>query len=165
MKDHMKLFDECKSELRAIGIAYGRVSRVLVNSRLRSTYGTCRRLANGEFEIAISARLLADSISEQAIKDTMMHELLHTAAPGDHHGKRWRTLAETVNRRLPGYHIRRQTPLSEKGLTPPPPAVPRYLIQCTACGQTYPRQKASELVRYPQKYRCGKCGARLRRIK
>lgn len=164
MKDLYKLAAQCQAELSAVGIPYGRVSRWTVNTRARTRWGMCKKLPNGTFEIEIAAALLQDSVSDPAAKSTIIHELLHTV-PGctDHTGK-WKVLAETVNRRLPMYQIKRTTSAQEKGLqTVRETPVYRYLLKCSGCGKEIRRQKKSAVIEYPERYRCT-CGGKLIRI-
>ncbi len=161
----MRLLEECKQELAKIGISYGKISRVSLNPRFRRTYGTCEEIARGVYAIELSSRLVADSVSDQAVKDTLMHELLHTAAPRDHHGKRWKALADKVNRSLPAYQIQRTTSFADKGMEPPPAREARYTVACSACGREYTRTRMSKLIQKPYMYRCGACGGKLLRTK
>ena len=78
MKNLQNLAAASEADLRSIGIRPGRVSAWRVNTRAKSRWGQCRELAPGCFEISIAARLLQDDVSDQAAKDTILHELLHT---------------------------------------------------------------------------------------
>ena len=164
MKDLRQLASACEAELRAIGIRPGRVAVWKVNSRAKSRWGQCRELSPGCFEISIAARLLQDDTGDQAAKDTIVHELLHTVKGcGGHRGK-WAALAAQVNAALPQYTIKRTASAEEKGLTPDPPAG-RYLLRCSECGCEFPRERQSRLVQHPERYRCGVCGGRLKRVR
>ena len=78
MKDLEMLASECEADLSSINIQPGEVNQWLINTRAKNRWGQCKRCLPGIFDISISARLLQDSVSDQAAKNTIMHELLHT---------------------------------------------------------------------------------------
>ena len=110
MKNLQNLAAACEADLRSIGIRPGRVSAWRVDTRAKSRWGQCRELTPGCFEISIAARLLQDDVSDQAAKDTILHELLHTVRGCHGHTGRWAELAAQVNRLLPQYTIKRTKP-------------------------------------------------------
>lgn len=161
----MKYTVEVRRDLESIGIRCRAVRRWYVNTRAKKRWGECRALGGGEFEIGISDRLLADAADEQALRNTIAHELLHTVEGCSGHRGLWRSLADKINRELPGYSVTRVTSAEEKGITEIPPAPRyRYALVCEGCGQTILRQKESKLIRSPNRYRCAKCGGKFRRI-
>lgn len=84
-------------------------------------------------------------MEDQTLKDTIVHELLHTV-PGclDHKGK-WEMYAELVNRRLPQYTIKRTASWEEKGIMiDRGEPVYRYILQCSNCGAEFPRERKSK---------------------
>lgn len=162
MRALQELAARCEAELRSIGIQPAAKIRWVVNTRATSRWGRCQELAPDSYEISISSRLLQEDVDIQAAKDTIMHELLHTVKGTKGHTGLWLQLAKQVNRQLPGYHIKRTTSYEEKGIQP---VEARYILQCSHCGQLFRRQRMSDLVRTPRKYRCGACGNPLKRIK
>ncbi len=162
MKNLLELAAVCEEALRSIGIQPAAKIRWVVNTRATSRWGHCRQLDPDCYEISISSRLLQDDVDTQAVKDTIMHELLHTVKGTKGHTGLWLQLATQVNQRLPGYSIKRTTSYEEKGIQP---AEARYILRCSHCGVLFRRQRMSDLVRTPQKYRCGACGHPLKRIK
>ena len=168
MKDLMKYVGEVERDLDSIGVRYRAVRRWTVNTRAKKRWGACRALGGGEFEISISARLLADDASDQALRDTIAHELLHTVEGCVGHRGKWKALAEKVTRELPGYSISRLTSAEAKGFHAEQTdevSAPkyRYALVCERCGQVIRRQKASKVIRSPWRYRCAKCGGKFRR--
>ena len=168
MKDLMKYVGEVCRDLDSIGVRYRTVRRWSVNTRAKKRWGDCRALGGGEFAISISARLLADGADDQALRDTVAHELLHTVEGCVGHRGLWRELADKVTRELPGYSISRVTSAADKGFhdeqaTAVSAPKYRYALVCERCGQVIRRQKASKVIRAPQRYRCAKCGGRLKR--
>ena len=115
MKDLKTLAAECEAELRSLNIQPGEINSWIVNTRAKNRWGQCKRYLPGLFNISISARLLQDSVSDQAAKNTIMHELLHTVKGCYGHKGKWKVLAMTVNRLLPQYTIKRTTSAEGKG--------------------------------------------------
>lgn len=165
MKDLKQLAAACEEDLRSVGIRPGAVVCWRVNTRAKSRWGQCRELSPGRFEISIAARLLQDDVSEQAAKDTVLHELLHTVRGCGGHTGKWAELAAAVNRLLPQYTIKRTASLEEKGLPAAPrPRTDRYMVRCVRCGREFCREKQSKLIQHPEFYRCG-CGGKIERVR
>ncbi|MBR5278237.1 MAG: SprT-like domain-containing protein [Clostridia bacterium] len=116
MKNFEQLIKECLSDLESIGIKIGKVTKYSINTRAKSRWGQCKQVCNGIFEINISAQLLQDNISDQAAKDTILHEMLHTIDGCMGHKGKWKELAQKVNKELPQYTIKRVTSSAEKGI-------------------------------------------------
>ncbi len=166
MKDLRKLAAECEADLLSIGIQPGKVNRWIINTRAKRRWGQCKQVAPGEFNISITDRLLEDNVSDQAAKNTILHELLHTVKGCNGHKGQWKDLAAKVNRRLPQYTIKRTASYVEKGLEPErKERTNRYAVKCVHCGKEYYREKESKLIRYPDRYRCGICNNYLKRIR
>ena len=165
MKNLQNLAAACEADLRSIGIRPGRVSAWRVNTRAKSRWGQCRELTPGCFEISIAARLLQDDVSDQATKDTILHELLHTVRGCHGHTGRWAELAAQVNRLLPQYTIKRTATAEEKGIEAAPRVrESRYMLRCVHCGREFRRERQSRIIQYPERYRCT-CGGTLERVR
>lgn len=162
MKNLNILFSRCQADLVSLGYHPGSVT-IAIDTRAAKRWGNCKSLGNGNYLVKISNRLLEDNVSDQAIMDTIMHELIHTIGGCMNHGKKWSTIAATVNQKLPAYTIKRCTTYEEKGIADHTQYA--YAIGCTKCGAVYNRLRMSNLVKHPDKYTCGSCGGTLRRIK
>lgn len=159
MKDLNRLVAECEADLRSIGIRHGTVVEWSVNTRAKKRWGQCKSVGSGMYKINISEQLLQDNVSDQAAKNTIMHELLHSVKGSMNHKGVWAANAAKVNRLLPQYTIKRTTSSEEKGIEEEErKAVARYIIRCRHCGSEYTREKFCRVVQYPEKYRCGECG-------
>lgn len=166
MKDLQKLFSECLSDLSAIGIMPGNITEVKANTRAKKRWGQARRdPVAGSYSISIAQRLLEDSLPDWPVKNTLMHEILHCVDGCWSHKGKWKMLAEKCNREL-GTRIVRCSDYSD--------VVPRtndvvpsrqYAVQCTGCGKTVYRVTRSKVIMHPERYRCGSCGGRLKRVK
>lgn len=152
---------DCLQTLRRLNIPTGPIREVYADSRSRRRWGVCKKEPDGSFRIGISVRLLEDGAPLQSLRETVFHELLHTA-PGcmDHSGS-WKRWAELVNREL-GLSIR--TSMGEKalGVAPDPRVLYRY--RCLGCGSEQTRYRSCSFTRHPERYRCARCGGRFRAV-
>lgn len=127
---------------------------VVVNTRARTRFGCCRtRMGRHTIEVA-AALLEAD---EQAIRQVLAHEVLHTCPGCANHGAKWQHWASLMSQRF-GYDIRRTDSHGALGIKDTRPI--RYWVICRRCGNRTPRMKRSSLVEHPERYRC-KCGGSL----
>ncbi len=162
MKDLTKYVEECQHDLDLLRIPYGTVRRWEINTRAKTRWGQCKRVSKGVFDISISARLLEDDVDNQAVKDTIAHELLHTVSGAYDHQAKWKALARQVNTKIPGYNIKRTTSYEEKGIAASPKQRNyRYVLQCEKCGHTTYRERESKLVKNPGNYRFALCDGRI----
>ena len=166
MKDLLKLAKECENDLISIGIQPGTIIRWSVNTRAQKRWGQCKNEGHGYYSINISARLLADDVDDQAAKNTILHELLHSVKGCKGHTGLWKELATKVNYRLPQYTIKRTTSCDEKGIEPVVRVkTNRYAICCVDCSHEYIRERLTKIIQNPGRYRCGHCGGRLERVR
>lgn len=166
MKNLKKLFDECIKEMDAIGIEYGKISQVAVNTRAKRRWGICLKQPDGTFKIEISDRLLSDDVSDDACKNTIVHEILHTCKGCLNHGNAWKIKAAKVNSKYKQYNIKRTTSNDEKGIDEK--VVEKdypYQFKCTGCCKIVKRMKQSKFVLCYDRYRCGICGGKFEKLK
>lgn len=153
---------EAKNILADCGIVPGNIFNVVSSNRMTTTWGNCSyaRYSNNweqcKYLIKINSKLL--NTNHDSLLDTVVHELLHTCFGCMNHGANWKKLANIVNKKYPNLNIQRCTSASEKGLTNEyKPMAYKYLIVCNYCGQEYKRKRYDNVVKYPDKYRCGRC--------
>lgn len=164
MKDLWELAQDCQMELAYLHIPWGKVRNWTVNTRAKARWGLCTKVSRGVFDIQIAASLLDDTVADQAAKDTIVHELLHTVPGCFKHTGKWKQYAELINRLMPRYCIKSRSSYADKGVedirsTP----TYRYILKCEQCGREVRRQKKSAVIEHPENYRC-KCGGKLKRI-
>ena len=111
----------------------------------------------GAFTIQVSARLRQPEL----LRNTLLHELLHTCYGCQNHGKRWKAYAQKVGQAL-GVDIRR-TAAVEGPWVPLRREEVKYLLRCQSCGRVIPRRRRSKAVEHPERYRCA-CGGKLERV-
>ncbi len=153
----------CMKELEAVGIEYGNIIEVKVNTRAKKRWGQCRAVPGG-YSININAVLLDERNDEQGLKETIIHELLHSCKGCMNHSEKWKRLATKVNRAY-NYNIKRCSTAEDKGVqeetTPISLHTVNYVIKCNKCGCTYTRTRMSKVVQHPERYRCRCCGGGL----
>ena len=167
MRDFQKYINECKAELDKIGIKYGEIIEWSINTRAKKRWGQCRKIPGG-YAININVILLDERNDVEGLKNTIIHELLHSCKGCMNHGAEWKRLAERVKRAY-GYDIKRTCPAAGIGVKKETMPVrkqvePKYIVQCECCGQLIKRQKRSDLIKHTSLYTCGRCHGRLKLI-
>ena len=163
---------EEQSRLRRLGIPIGEnICPVIRFAKATSWYGQCQcnRVYQGvryAYRISISVYHLESS--ERAIRNTLIHELLHTCPGCLNHGPKWKKYASIVKREL-GYNIARcggdkekDSLLAQARREKRQGYQNQYLLVCTTCGAEFRRVRKSNLVLHPENYRC-KCGGKIER--
>lgn len=170
MRDLKKYTRECIEELKGIGIFPGNILGLEINTRAKKRLGSCTpKYGKGRniigYDISVNGILLDERYPEKALKNTIIHELLHSCEGCMSHRNRWKELAEKVRREL-GYDIQRLSSKDHEGIPfEAGSQKPRYMLQCQKCGQIYTRKRCSKVVQHPERYLCGKCKGKLVEIK
>lgn len=162
--DIEKIVSECRDELATIGITTPEVKV----STMRSTkcWGECVQKANKRTKEVLSTEIRinkalcdGDQKHEYPLKNTIIHELLHSATPFARHGKAWLELADKVNNELP-YRVVVYGDYSKYGLLIHKEIKKEklYIVKCEKCGQEIKRQRFCKVIANMNRYRCGKCG-------
>ena len=154
------LLAQLQAELDSISIPLSPHTEPIlhINTRAKRRLGCC--YFDGRiYRIEISAMILGNS---QLLKETIIHELLHTCPGCRNHGQHWKELANTVNSRL-GYHVQRTVPMQWEPSGPLRHEEVKYVLQCENCGAEIGRMRMSKAVKQPWRYRCP-CGGKLKRI-
>ena len=151
MRDLMNYVVSGMEKLDAIGIQYGNIEDVKVNSRAKKRWGQCQRTANG-FLIEISNMLLDERSSEDGLMNTILHELLHTIPGCLNHGKKWKAMADKVYNAY-GIRIKRLSNAAEKGVAAElEVAKYKYFLRCPDCGKEFRYTRMCETVKHPERY-------------
>lgn len=180
-----KLFKECKSELKSIGIDIENTSLIgnidiSISKRSKKTYAYCKqeepdegskyiikrrvyyaRYKKHHIEVSKWVMQLKDTI----IKNTIMHELIHCLPNCNNHGKEFKKYANDINKKL-GYNITRlgnkaeDYKLSNLEYFEENNRKYKYIIKCEKCNTLYYRQRLAK--DFLKKYRCGICRGKLK---
>lgn len=128
----------CQSDLISLGLSPGIVADVTLNSTAKNLFGRCKKRQTGDFQIEIMTYLNAHRTAQE-LKQTIMHEVIHTLPGCNNHGPNFQAVARLVNT-IKGYSVSTRSTLSA--------AIHnkldyRYRLICTHCGE--------ELKRYHRK--------------
>ena len=81
-------------------------------SNARSFWGTVKHLGCGTYRLTVSNifnDIEDNSNASMRLTSTLVHEILHTQPGCMNHGRKWKALAERVNREYPYLNIQRCT--------------------------------------------------------
>ena len=182
----IKLYAQCVNELKSIGIDLGNKEIVgdidiRLSPRASKRYGCCkqeepdRAYKNiekyGHRHIIkyekfnkhhIEVRKWVMQLNEDIIKNTIIHEIIHCFPYCNNHGQEFKKYAVYINKKL-GYNVTRTGNVKEdfeKSNIPYEEKEYKYKIICENCRQEIYRNRFnSNLLK---KYRCGKCGGKLK---
>ncbi|WP_455257628.1 SprT-like domain-containing protein [Peptoniphilus asaccharolyticus] len=148
-----------KSEIEQLGIQVGKIKPSVKLTSNKTTLGTCNKLNNSDFDFEI--RITKYIANEQALKNTIAHEILHSVKGCFNHQKKWKAMAEKVNSKY-GYNITRLGDISEANVKP------KYIVVCKNCGLEYKYFKKGKVIKYleanSKNIKCGKCRGELELI-
>ena len=153
------LMARLRRELISIGIPVSNrlEPEVRINTRARRRLGCCY-YQSGRYWIEVSQAVLED---EDLLKQTLVHELLHTCPKCRDHGPKWKAYAQTVNEKL-GYRIERTVKTETPAGSLRHEEI-KYILECQSCGAQIKRMRMSKAVKSPWRYR-GPCGGKLKRV-
>jgi predicted SprT family Zn-dependent metalloprotease len=153
------LFNEVFNDAKKLGLPLNKsnLSEIKIGYKEMKPWGVCRYTPRfNNFEIYISRKLISSN-NIVAIKNTIMHEIIHTCKGALNHGanfKRYGKMCETF-----GYTITRL--LSEEEVfghkIENKSDSYKYVIKCPHCGKEYGYNRFTRAVAMSNKYICGKC--------
>lgn len=152
LKDVVK---ECEIMAIEANISIGIISNIKINTRAKQTWGLCRMLPDNSFEIEISSRLLEDNVEEDALINTVVHEILHTVDGCMNHGKKWKEYAKIINEKY-GLNVKRCTSSEEKHIEKSIDEF-NYILACPKCGYQWKYIRMTKAVKYPHRYQHTGC--------
>lgn len=143
------------------------IERVYVSSQMTSSLGICktkRKYFTGETksEIGIASRVADKRFPENMRVGTLIHEILHSFFPTDHHGGNWKKYADLISK-YTEYDIKRLATEEESEALSD---IAKYQVRCTKCGEVFGYQRLTDVVKNPQRYHhTGTCGGNIERVK
>lgn len=137
--------------LKSIGIKTGKILKIEINNRATKRRGQCEKTKNG-YKIEISKFILSD---RKQLTNTIYHELLHTVEGCMNHGKKWKALADKVNRT---YNVEiTRTAIANQEMKEEQLKRAKYKAVCQKCGKEIYRQRISNFIKNPARYSCVVC--------
>ena len=126
----------------------------LINNN--TSLGVCRKYSICDtryYNIYLNKKML--KCNDEQIKNTLLHELIHTIDGCFNHGSNFKKQAEIVNK-LYGYNVQRGNSYQEfkNQLNF------KYEVCCTNCGAKNRYFKKTNVVKHPSLYHCS-CGGKL----
>ena len=154
MNNLEELLAQCKRECDALKIPYQKVEWIAYTARKQySRFGMCSqdRFRPGIFVIQVNKAM--QDMPEFQVRNTVMHELLHTCPGCFNHGPEWKHYGDMVNAKY-GYNVSRENDWEIPGTE----EHYKYRFRCTKCGQEAKRHRASDFTINYRDYRCHLCG-------
>lgn len=168
MKDLQSLYNDSRNKLINLGLNLGEVTTVETNKRFVRVWGRCHRNNDGTFKIEINPKILQDTVPDKSIENTIMHELIHTIDGCWSHTGKWKEMARYVNSNL-NQTISRTTSPKQFNLERIETRTyninyKNFMLECIDCGYRFTRHKMCDSIKHPERYRCGRCNGKLKRI-
>ena len=116
--------------------------QVVFNTRAIKRYGQCKRLNDNYFEININ-KTFTEVCDIKDVKNTIVHEILHSLPNGMTHKGAWARYANQVNHSFPHYNITRTN--TYEGYAEAKPNA-KYIMYCPDCGRTWKRYKKTNMI-------------------
>jgi predicted SprT family Zn-dependent metalloprotease len=155
-----KTFDEVVAELIPIFPEIKNINYLVIfNTRAIKRYGQCKRKGSNYFEININ-KAFAKHCKIEDVKNTIVHEILHSLPNGMTHKGKWLMYANKINTLLPHYRITRTNSYEGYADTKP---TPKYIVSCPHCeGAEWDYYRTSEVVKNllgknTRGYHCPRC--------
>lgn len=91
-----QIIKEVKRDMNALNIPFDDTVPIKINTRLSRALGRCCYRSGKAYVIELSTVIINSDVQE--LKNTIAHELLHSATIGDHHGGMWKYYADKMTR-------------------------------------------------------------------
>lgn len=160
----------CEKELRDINVPIRKVEKITFNDRITSTIGRCAHGSKkNTFKIEITSKMKGfdEKGGEylKALKEVIIHELIHTCDGAFNHGYLFKHYAFSANCHY-GYNIQRTSDYRHLGVGKSEEdrkKAVRFAVRCTQCGALIERTRETKVIMHPERYRC-RCGGALVRV-
>ena len=175
MRNLEQEYRHCIEMMDEINMDYGNITGISVNNRIKRRWGQCKHVFAGigadgkrkyNHSIDISSILLDDNTPVEALRNTIIHEILHTCPGCNNHGVGWKRRADQVNKKF-GYNIKSRSSAEDKMV---PDSVmeeykkPKYILRCKKCGYEVGMYRMSKFVKHPSWFAHSNCGGDFERI-
>lgn len=165
MRNLQKIYYECVQECKnaKIPIRDNKVIKIgLMTDELEDFYGVCYKELNNEgFSIYINPLLFNENCNIKELKETIIHELIHTCSRCWTHGKTWMKYANIMNNKY-SYEL---TTIKDYDaiFNKEKPILHHYI--CPNCGSIYNTRTINECDYNPNNYKiCLFCRSNYKKI-
>lgn len=117
------------SMVKSEGIQTGKIiPNVKLNSKAKARWGKCKQLPSTKlYLIEINPELFQN---EDALLETLIHEVLHTVKDSMNHGSIWKKNANKINVKYK-MNIKTTNSAADKGITIE--KIHKYIVECEVC--------------------------------
>lgn len=101
------------------------------------------------------------------IKRTLIHEFAHMVTPKEHHSSFWERRVELIGEKFGEVDLKRfasSSDLSSFREQIEISGVKRLEVVCTGCGHVAKRTRMCDIIRHPERWKCGVCGSHFKNI-
>ena len=157
LTEFREILEDCQLELLELEYdTFDNDYTVVFNTRTIRRLGRCSRKGTGNYTIELN-KTYADVEPIEKVKDTIMHELIHSVNGCMNHDGKWKDVVKEVNEYY-DYHISRLTQATSAYANN---VQAKYSVICESCGRIIHKSRACKLTKYPYCYRC-QCGGGLK---
>lgn len=150
-----EIYTKLLKDLKEKGYPVGSVSSVLGVNKCTSSLGRCRKYFYGAYKVELSKYLLG--CSEQLIKDTLLHEIIHTFPRCFNHSYNFKHFARIISEE---FNANVQVKSNSKEFAEQRPVQTyKYKITCLGCGATFYRKRLPKNI---ENYTHSSCGGKLK---
>lgn len=102
----------------------------------------------------------------ESIRRTLVHEFGHFVTPSEHHSSYWLTRANKIGEKwgIKCSKVADQDEAAAFEKNVGPKQTKKYQVVCSGCGKIVSRQKLCDIIKHPENWKCGSCGARFKNI-
>lgn len=141
----------------------GIIEEISFNKRFKKVLGRCHKNPNGTYRLEFNPNYFHVAATKN-ITEVILHEFLHTFPCAMNHTGNWKTLATQCNA-LFGVNVSRTTYDANFDEFRKANNPYNYFVYCPKCNKRWGYRKLCSLVKYPEHYKCGKCGTTLKSIR
>jgi len=157
----LELYKEICDEATRLGYSFKEPKLYMFKST--KSWGRCHYNTETN-ESAIALNYVFEDKPEAA-RNTLIHEIAHSCAVGDHHGERWERAGNNIGKKW-GIKVTRLNNYEDLGVQSIS-KLGKYIVKCKKCGHEYYHARMCGVVEHPEFYNCGcsGCHGELKRIK
>lgn len=133
--------------------------RLTFNSRAKTRFGQIKQIRSDYYEIELNS-IHNQVDTPQSVKETIIHEIIHSLPGCMNHGTRWKAVCDKYNQTY-HTHLSRQSTPSKEYMNSIPKTQNKYALICDKCKHEWYYARNTKLVqsaRSGKSLRCPTCG-------